>query len=248
MATEAQGPLPTFHSWVGGREVEGRGGRRPAVEPGHRRGLRRRRPCSTRSRPGRRVAAAQAAFPAWSRTSFRERARLLDRLREAIVDEADEVAAADRARAGQARRRSAGREVLPVARRAQAPLGARRGPAARRRARAPGSCCSPTRRRGSCTRRSGSSSRSSPGTTRGRSRSRCVASALVAGQHRGAEARAGDDARRPAAGRARAPRPGFPDGVVNVVAVDDARGRRRSSRTRGSARSSSPAASPPGRR
>ena len=38
------------------------------------------------------VAAAHAAFPAWSRTGFRERARLLDRLREAIVDEADDVA------------------------------------------------------------------------------------------------------------------------------------------------------------
>jgi succinate-semialdehyde dehydrogenase/glutarate-semialdehyde dehydrogenase len=44
------------------------------------------------SQAGDAIAAAQAAFPAWSRTSFRERSRLLDRLRQAMVDEADEVA------------------------------------------------------------------------------------------------------------------------------------------------------------
>jgi succinate-semialdehyde dehydrogenase/glutarate-semialdehyde dehydrogenase len=38
------------------------------------------------------IAAAQAAFPAWARTTVRERTRLLDRLRQAIVDEADEIA------------------------------------------------------------------------------------------------------------------------------------------------------------
>jgi succinate-semialdehyde dehydrogenase/glutarate-semialdehyde dehydrogenase len=38
------------------------------------------------------IAAGAAAFPAWSRSSFRERARLLDRLRQAIVDDADGIA------------------------------------------------------------------------------------------------------------------------------------------------------------
>jgi succinate-semialdehyde dehydrogenase/glutarate-semialdehyde dehydrogenase len=41
---------------------------------------------------GEAVGAAHAAFPAWSRTRFRERARLLDRLRQAIVRQADEAA------------------------------------------------------------------------------------------------------------------------------------------------------------
>ena len=41
---------------------------------------------------GEAMAAAHAAFPAWSRTTFAERRRLLDRLREAILAHADELA------------------------------------------------------------------------------------------------------------------------------------------------------------
>jgi succinate-semialdehyde dehydrogenase/glutarate-semialdehyde dehydrogenase len=83
--------LPVLHSWVGGREVEGRAGVRPAVSPATG------EPFAQASlldeaQAGEAVAAAQAAFPAWSRTSFRERTRLLDRLRQSIVDEADEIA------------------------------------------------------------------------------------------------------------------------------------------------------------
>jgi succinate-semialdehyde dehydrogenase/glutarate-semialdehyde dehydrogenase len=59
------------------------------------------------------VAAAQAAFPAWSRTSFRERARLLDRLREAIVDEADEIARLIEREQGKPFAEALAAEVLP---------------------------------------------------------------------------------------------------------------------------------------
>jgi acyl-CoA reductase-like NAD-dependent aldehyde dehydrogenase len=82
----------SFHSWVGGREVEGRGGVRPAVDPATS------QPFADVSlldaaQADEAMAAAHAAFPAWRRTSFAERRRLLDRLREAILAHADELAA-----------------------------------------------------------------------------------------------------------------------------------------------------------
>jgi acyl-CoA reductase-like NAD-dependent aldehyde dehydrogenase len=90
MSAESAG-LPAFHSWVGGREVEGRAGARPALNPATGRAF-----ASASlldgAQAGEAVAAAAAAFPAWSRSTFRERTRLLDRLRQAIVDEAEEVA------------------------------------------------------------------------------------------------------------------------------------------------------------
>jgi len=90
MSTEGA-DLPTFHSWVGGREVEGRAGARPSVNPATGEAFAR-ASLLDGQQAGEAIAAAQAAFPAWSRTTFRERTRLLDRLRQAIVDEADEVA------------------------------------------------------------------------------------------------------------------------------------------------------------
>src|SRR5512143_3795736 len=83
--------LPAFHSWVGGRETEGRGGARPSVNPATGEAFAR-ASLLDGQQAGEAIGAAQAAFPAWSRTTFRERARLLDRLRQAIVDEADEIA------------------------------------------------------------------------------------------------------------------------------------------------------------
>jgi len=90
MTAESAG-LPTFHSWVGGREIEGGAGTRPAASPATGESF----ACASlldaaQARDA--VGAASAAFPAWSRTSVRERTRLLDRLRQAIVDEADDVA------------------------------------------------------------------------------------------------------------------------------------------------------------
>jgi acyl-CoA reductase-like NAD-dependent aldehyde dehydrogenase len=90
MGAESAG-LPAFHSWVGGREVEGRGAARPAVNPATGQAF----ACASLldgAQASAAVGAAAAAFPAWSRTTFRERTRLLDRLRQAIVDEADDVA------------------------------------------------------------------------------------------------------------------------------------------------------------
>jgi succinate-semialdehyde dehydrogenase/glutarate-semialdehyde dehydrogenase len=90
MATGGAGP-PIFHSWVGGREVQGRAGSRPAVNPATGEVFAEASLLDA-GQAGEAVAAAQAAFPAWSRTSFRERARVLDRLRQAVVDEAGEIA------------------------------------------------------------------------------------------------------------------------------------------------------------
>jgi acyl-CoA reductase-like NAD-dependent aldehyde dehydrogenase len=91
MGSTAGRGLPTFHSWVGGREVEGRAGLRPAVNPATGEAFAQASLLDA-AQAGDAVAAAQSAFPAWSRTSFRERTRLLDRLREAIVADADDLA------------------------------------------------------------------------------------------------------------------------------------------------------------
>src|SRR5512145_2060623 len=104
--------LAAFHSWVAGREVEGRAGTRAAVDP-------------TTGEPfaqatlldaaqaGAAIAAAHAAFPAWSRTSFAERRRLLDRLREAILAHADELAALIEREQGKPLAEARVAEVLP---------------------------------------------------------------------------------------------------------------------------------------
>jgi succinate-semialdehyde dehydrogenase/glutarate-semialdehyde dehydrogenase len=59
------------------------------------------------------IAAAAAAFPAWSRTGFGERSRLLDRLRQAIVDEADEIAALIEREQGKPAAEALAVEILP---------------------------------------------------------------------------------------------------------------------------------------
>jgi succinate-semialdehyde dehydrogenase/glutarate-semialdehyde dehydrogenase len=104
--------LPTFHSWVGGREVEGRGGLRPAVDPATGETFAQ-ASLLDGAQAADAVAAAQAAFPGWSRTSFRERARLLDRLREAIVDDADDLARLIEREQGKPFAEAMAAEVLP---------------------------------------------------------------------------------------------------------------------------------------
>ena len=59
------------------------------------------------------MAAARAAFPAWSRTTFAERRRLLDRLREAILAHADELAALIEREQGKPVAEARVAEVLP---------------------------------------------------------------------------------------------------------------------------------------
>jgi len=104
--------LPTFRSRVGGREVEGRAGLRPAVNPATGEAFAQASLLEA-AQAGEAVAAAQAAFPAWSRTSFRERTRLLDHLRQAIVDEADEIARLIEREQGKPFAEALAAEILP---------------------------------------------------------------------------------------------------------------------------------------
>ena len=110
--TAVAAALATFHSWVAGREVEGRGGLRPATNPATG------EPFAQASlldaaQAAEAIAAARAAFPAWSRTSFAERAGLLDRWREAIVDEADDIARLIEREQGKTAAEALVAEVLP---------------------------------------------------------------------------------------------------------------------------------------
>ena len=205
MATEAAvaAGLATFHSWVGGREIEGRGGHRAATNPATG------KPFAQASlldaaQAGEAIAAAHAAFPAWSRTSFAERARLLDRWRQAIVDEADAIASLVEREQGKPAAEALSAEVLPSLDALRYLVRARRGPAARRARSRAASCCSRTSGAGSSTHRSASCSRSSRGTTPGASRCRCWPRRSWPATRVVLEARPGHDARRPAHRRARA--------------------------------------------
>jgi succinate-semialdehyde dehydrogenase/glutarate-semialdehyde dehydrogenase len=104
--------LPTLHSWLGGREVVGRAGLRPAVNPATGEAFAQASLLDA-AQASEAVAVAQAAFPAWSRTTFRERARLLDRLREAIVEEAEEIARLIQREQGKPFAEALAAEVLP---------------------------------------------------------------------------------------------------------------------------------------
>jgi succinate-semialdehyde dehydrogenase/glutarate-semialdehyde dehydrogenase len=104
--------LPVHHSWIAGREVEGRAGRRPAVNPANG------EPFAAASllddqQAASAVAAAQESFPAWSGTDIRERSRALQRLREALVAEADAVAALVEQEQGKPAAEAHAAEVLP---------------------------------------------------------------------------------------------------------------------------------------
>ena len=104
--------LPTFHSWVGGREVEGRAGLRPATSPSSGQTFAQSSLLDA-AQAGEAVSAAQAAFPSWSRTSFRERSRLLDRLRQAVVAEADDLARLIEREQGKPAAEALASEILP---------------------------------------------------------------------------------------------------------------------------------------
>jgi len=80
------------HSWIANRPVEGRAGTREAVSPSTG------RPFASYSlldaeQAGGAVEAARLAFPAWRALSFHERGRHLLRAREIILQRADEIAA-----------------------------------------------------------------------------------------------------------------------------------------------------------
>jgi succinate-semialdehyde dehydrogenase/glutarate-semialdehyde dehydrogenase len=91
MSMTVETALATHHSWVGGRELEGRGGVRLAANPATGKAFARVSLLDAEQAQAA-IGAGHAAFPAWSRTTFHERACHLDRLRQAIVDEADAIA------------------------------------------------------------------------------------------------------------------------------------------------------------
>src|SRR3954468_17220104 len=88
----AASALDRAHSWVGNREVEGRAGRRAAVNPAT--GA----PFAEATlldaiQAADAVGAAAAAFGAWSRLSFRDRGRVLQRVHDLVLAEASAIAA-----------------------------------------------------------------------------------------------------------------------------------------------------------
>jgi succinate-semialdehyde dehydrogenase/glutarate-semialdehyde dehydrogenase len=93
MATPAAtaASLRTAHSWVGGREVAGRAGVRAAVDPAKGEAFAQASLLDA-AQAREAIGVAHAAFPAWSRTSFADRRALLDRFREALLARADEIA------------------------------------------------------------------------------------------------------------------------------------------------------------
>ena len=96
MASLAETPavtgLPRHASLVGGREVQGRGGVRAAFDPATAAAFAEVTLLDA-AQAAEAVAAARQAFPAWAATGFAERGRLLLRLRQAVVEEADAIAA-----------------------------------------------------------------------------------------------------------------------------------------------------------
>ncbi len=100
------------HSWAQGREVEGRGGLREATSPATGEPFAQASLLDA-SQAEAAIAAAHAAFPAWSRTSVAERTRLIDRWRQAIVEERDEIARLIELEQGKPFAEAMAAEVLP---------------------------------------------------------------------------------------------------------------------------------------
>src|SRR5437762_3297766 len=83
--------LPIRRSWIANREVEGRAGLRPVVNPATGVAFARASLLDAEQAAAA-VVAARAAFPAWRARSFGERARVLLAAREAVLRRADEIA------------------------------------------------------------------------------------------------------------------------------------------------------------
>lgn len=105
--------LPLQHSWIGSRQVEGRAGRRLVVSPRNEQPL---AEVSLLDEEQMRQAleTARQAFPAWARTSFRERGRRLLALRQAILEQADEIAELVAREQGKPRAEALAVEVFPA--------------------------------------------------------------------------------------------------------------------------------------
>ena len=105
--------LPLHHSWVGPRQVEGRAGRRLVISP------RDEQPLAEVSlldaeQMGQALEAARQAFPGWARASFRERGQRLLALRQAILEQADEIAELVAREQGKPRAEALVVEVFPA--------------------------------------------------------------------------------------------------------------------------------------
>jgi acyl-CoA reductase-like NAD-dependent aldehyde dehydrogenase len=83
--------VETHHSWVGGREEAGLAGVRPALEPATGTVFAQSSLLGA-GQVNEAVGTASAAFPGWSALSFRERSRHLLALRQAVLEDADDLA------------------------------------------------------------------------------------------------------------------------------------------------------------
>ena len=119
MATAAEVPvsspaaLPTHHSLVGNREVEGTGGLRAVHNPATGAAFAQ-VSLLTAEQAGQAVAAARSAFPSWSALSFAERGRHLMALRAAVVAQADDIAALVAREQGKPSSEAQLAEIFPV--------------------------------------------------------------------------------------------------------------------------------------
>jgi succinate-semialdehyde dehydrogenase/glutarate-semialdehyde dehydrogenase len=95
MATVVESPassaLATHHSWVGNREVVGRGGVRAAVSPATGEAFAQASLLDA-DQASEAIAAAKAAAPGWRALSFKERGEFLMRARDVLLAEAADIA------------------------------------------------------------------------------------------------------------------------------------------------------------
>lgn len=91
MSTTTPAGPPVFHSWIANREVEGTAGRRKAVRPATGEAFAETSLLSAEQASSA-IEAAQAAFSNWSALSYEERGRRLLALRELILQRAENLA------------------------------------------------------------------------------------------------------------------------------------------------------------
>jgi len=109
---EAPAGLETRHSWIGNREVPGRAGVRPAVNPATGAAFAQASLLDA-EQAGEAFAVARAAAAAWGRRGFRERAAVLLRARDVLAAEADDVAGLIASEQGKPRAEALSAEVFP---------------------------------------------------------------------------------------------------------------------------------------
>jgi acyl-CoA reductase-like NAD-dependent aldehyde dehydrogenase len=102
----------THHSWVAGRELPGVAGVRPVLNPANGEAFADVSLLDARQ-AGEAIAAADAAAREWGRATLRERARLIDRLREAVVNDGDALAGLIEREQGKPALEALAVEVLP---------------------------------------------------------------------------------------------------------------------------------------